>query len=142
MHPRATPISCAPSASQHWLLENARSRIGRDVQSAAVIVVDDGPLGAAAWRGERLVIAVTDDEVYLLDYRPRTFTPSLGCVVRQLPRSGVLVRWRRRLVDIKVEFSWPKQHVFLTGTACLDAQTDRVLGQLMSSELEQPQPGV
>jgi hypothetical protein len=142
MHPRTTPSSCAASASQHWLLENARSRIGRDVQSAAVILVDDGPLGAAAWRGERLVIAITDDEVYLLDYRARTFTPSFGSVVRQLPRSGVLVQWRRRVLDIRVELSWPKQHVFLTGTACLDSQTDRVLGQLMSSEFEQLQQGV
>lgn len=137
MHPRLARIASPTRGPGEWLLDNARVRVGRDVRGATVLALDGGPLGAAARRGEQLVIAITDDEVYLLDYRARTLAPSLGAVVRRLPRKGVVVQWRRRVLDIEVELWWPERNVFLTGKACLGSRTDRVLGQLMSSELEQ-----
>jgi hypothetical protein len=136
VHPRPTRVAPAAGGSQEWLLDNGRAIIGRAVHSATVLAVDGGPLGAAARHGELLVVAITDDEVYLLDYRARTVAPSVGAIVRHLPRSGVVVQWRRRLLDVKIELSWPDQHVFLSGGASPGSQTDRVLGQLMSSELE------
>jgi hypothetical protein len=126
----------AAGGSHDWLLENARSRIGRDVHGATVLVIDSGLFGAATRPGQRLVIAITDDDVYLLVYRARTLAPSLGGVVRHLPRAGVVVQWRHCLLNVNVELAWPAQHVFLTGQACPGSQTDSVLGQLMSSELD------
>lgn len=135
VHPRLARLAAAATGSEQWLLETARSRIGRDVLAATALDIDAGPLGRAR-RGEQLLIAVTDDDIYLLDYRSRTIGPTIGGVLQHLPRSGVLVQWRRRPMHLKLELSWPEQHTFITGAARPGAHTDRVLGELIGSELE------
>lgn len=117
--------------------ERAQPHRSGAVLAATVLAVDGGPLGAAGRRGECLVIAITDDDVYLLDCRAHMLARGMGRVVRHLPRSGVVVQWRRLLLDIRIELWFAEQHVFLTGAARACPQTDHVLGLLMASELAQ-----
>lgn len=137
MHPRLAHIAAAATGSENWLLEQARSRIGRHIHAAAVLVVHAGPLGGTRRGAEQLVVALSEDDVHLLDYHARTIAPGVGGVVQHLPRAGVVAQWHRRLFDVKVELSWPDQHVFLTGGMRPGQQSDRLLGQLIASELDQ-----
>jgi hypothetical protein len=134
---RVTRIAGALAGSDDWLLQVTQARIGRPVHAATVLAVGAGALrGLIAGRPEHLVLAVTDEHVYLLEYRRRTFAPRVGGVVTHLPRSGLVAQWQRRPLDVKAELSWPDEHVFLTGRARPGAQTDRAIGLLMGSELE------
>ena len=82
------------------------------------------------------MLAVTEEHVYLLDYRSRTFAPRVGGVVAQLPRTGLVAQSQRRRLDVKAELSWPEEHVFISGRARPGAQTDLAIGLLIASELE------
>lgn len=83
------------------------------------------------------LLAVTDEHVYLLEYRRRTLAPRVGGVVAHLPRRGLVAQWQRRALGaVSAELSWPEEHAFLTGRASPGPQTDQAIGLLMGSELE------
>ena len=134
---RVARLAGALAGSDDWLLHSSQARIGRPVHAATVLTVGAGALrGVLGGRSEHLVLAVTDEHVYLLDYRSRTFAPRVGGVVGHLPRTGLVAQWQRRRLAVKAELSWPEEHVFVTGRARPGAQTDRAIGLLMGSELE------
>jgi hypothetical protein len=134
---RFARIAAALAGSDDWLLEVAQARIGRPVHAATVLAVGAGPLsGLRAGRAEHVVLAVTDEHVYLLDYRRRTLGPRVGGVLSHLPRSGLVAQWQRRRLGVRAELSWPEEHVFLTANARPGPQTDLAIGLLMGSELE------
>src|SRR4051794_17150482 len=125
--------------SDRQRLQAAQARIGQPVHAAVVLTLGGGGLTAltTSRRGrEQLLLAVTDEHVYLLDYQPRTLAPRVGGVVAHLPRSGLVAQWRRRRLGVSAELSWPEEHVFLTGRAPPGPQTDLAIGLLIGSELE------
>jgi hypothetical protein len=134
---RFARLAGALAGSDEWLVQTAQARIGRSVHAATVLNVGADALGGlVAGRAEHLVLAVTDEDVYLLEYRRRTLGPRVGGVVNHLPRSGLVGQWKRRRLDIKAELSWPDEHVFITGRARPGPQTDRAIGLLIGSEIE------
>jgi hypothetical protein len=134
---RLARIVGALAGSDEWLLQVAQARIGRPVHAALVLSVGAGaPRALATGCREHLVLAVSDEHVYLLDYRQRTFAPRVGGVVAHLPRSGLVAHWQRRRLGMTAELSWPEEHVFVAARARPGPQTDLAIGLLMSSELE------
>ena len=123
--------------SRRSLAEAAQARIGRPVHAAIVLELGArGPAGLLGGRGEPVVMAITDLDVYLLDCRRTTLGPRVGGVVDHLPRMGLVSSWQHRRLDVKAELSWPEAHVYLTARARPGEQTDRAIGLLMSSELD------
>jgi hypothetical protein len=123
--------------SRLTLAEAAQARIGRPVHAAIVLELGArGPAGLLGGRGEPVVLAITDFDVYLLDCRRTTLGPRVGGVVDHLPRLGLVSNWQHRRLDVKAELSWPEAHVYLTARARPGEQTDRAIGLLMSSELD------
>jgi hypothetical protein len=87
-------------------------------------------------RTERVLLAVTDEDVYLLDCRRTTLGPRVGGVIDHLPRIGLVSQWHHRRLDVKAELSWPEAHVYLTARARRGEQTDHAIGLLMTSEFD------
>jgi hypothetical protein len=115
----------------------AQARIGRRVHAAIVLELGArGPATLLGGRSEPMLLAITDDDVYLLDCRRTTLGPRVGGVVDHLPRGGLVSHWQRRRLDVRAELSWPEAHVYLTATTRPGPQTDLAIGLLMSSELE------
>lgn len=137
---RFARVAGALAGSDSWLRQVTQARIGRPVHAALVLELGAGAVARALVPGqhpEHLVLAVTDEHVYLLEYRRRTLAPRVGGVVAHLPRSGLVAQWQRRALGrVSAELSWPEQHVFLTGRASPGPQTDLVIGLLIGSELE------
>ena len=129
-------VASALQRSRMSLADAAQARIGRPVHAA--IVLELGTRGPALLRarGEPVVLAITDLDVYLLDCRRTTLGPRVGGVVDHLPRMGLVSQWHHRRLDVKAELSWPEAHVYLTARTRPGEQTDRAIGLLMSSELE------
>jgi hypothetical protein len=123
--------------SRMSLAEAAQARIGRRVHAA--IVLELGVRGPAALLGGRsapMLMAITDDHVYLLHCRRTTLGPRVGGVVDHLPRDELVSHWQRRRMDVKAHLSWPEAHVYLTATTRPGPQTDLAIGLLLSSEFE------
>jgi hypothetical protein len=119
------------------LADAAQARIGRPVLAAIVLELGNrGPGALLGARGETIVLAITDLDVYLLDCRRTTLGPRVGGVFDHLPRMGLVSRWHHRRLDVKAELSWPEAHVYLTARTRPSQQTDRAIGLLMSSEFD------
>jgi hypothetical protein len=130
-------VAAALQRARPSLAQAAQARIGRPVHAAIVLELGGrGPGGLLGGRGEPVVMAITDLDVYLLDCRRTTLGPRVGGVVDHLPRMGLVSHWQHRRLDIRAELSWPESHVYLTARARPGEQTDRAIGLLMSSELE------
>jgi hypothetical protein len=119
------------------LADAAQARIGRPVHAAIVLELGTrGPNALLGSRSERVLLAVTDVDVYLLDCRRTSLGPRVGGVIDHLPRTGLVSQWHHRRLDVKAELSWPEAHVYLSARARRGQQTDHAIGLLMSSELE------
>jgi hypothetical protein len=119
------------------LAEAAQARIGRRVHVAIVLELGArGSAGLLRARGEPMLLAITDTDVYLLDCRRTTFGLRVGGVLDHLPRTGLVSQWRQRRLAVTAELSWPEAHVYLTARTRSGPDTDRAIGLLMSSELE------
>jgi hypothetical protein len=123
--------------AQTSLADAAQARIGRPVHAAIVLELGArGPNALLGARAERVLLAVTDIDVYLLDCWRTTLGPRVGGVIDHLPRTGLVSQWHHRRLDVKAELSWPEAHVYLTARARRGRQTDHAIGLLMGSELE------
>jgi hypothetical protein len=119
------------------LAEAAQARIGLPVHAAIVLELGARrPTSLMGTRSERVLLAVTDSDVYLLDCRRTTLGPRVGGVIDHLPRTGLVSQWQHRRLDVKAELSWPESHVYLIARARRGEQTDRAIGLLMTSELD------
>jgi hypothetical protein len=116
----------------------AQARLGERVHAAVILDVGAGALHALLPRrgAERLLLAVTDDDVYLLECRRRTLAPRLGGVRHRVARASLIATWQRRRLAIRAELSCPAQQLHIVATARLGPSADRVIGLLMNSELE------
>ncbi|MEA2130860.1 MAG: hypothetical protein QOJ85_3751 [Solirubrobacteraceae bacterium] len=130
---RAASLLGAPPS----LADAAQARIGRQVHAAIVLELGTrGPTTLIRTRTERVLLAVTDEDVYLLDCRRTTLGPRVGGVIDHLPRIGLVSQWHHRRLDVKAELSWPEAHVYLTARARRGEQTDHAIGLLMTSEFD------
>ena len=120
------------------LLTAAHARLGERVHAAVILDVDAGILSALLphRNAEQLLLAVTDDDVYLLECQRRTLAPKVGGVRHRVARTNLIVGWQRRRVSITAELSCPEQQLHIVATARPGPSAERVIGLLMNSELE------
>jgi hypothetical protein len=120
------------------LLEAAQARLGERVHAAVILDVGAGTLHALLprRRAEQLLLAVTDDDVYLLACRRRTLAPMLGAVRHRVARESLIATWQRQRLAITAELSCPDQQLHIVATTRPGPSADRVIGLLMNSELE------
>ena len=120
------------------LLTAARARLGERVHAAVILDVGAGILSALLPRrsAEQLLLAVTDDDIYLLECQRRTLAPKVGGVRHRVPRASLVATWKRRRVAITAELSCPDQQLHIVATTRPGPSADRVIGLLMNSELE------
>ena len=92
------------------LLTAARARLGERVHAAVILDVGAGILSALLPRrsAEQLLLAVTDDDIYLLECQRRTLAPKVGGVRHRVPRASLVATWKRRRVAITAELSCPE----------------------------------
>jgi hypothetical protein len=126
--------AAAAIARRPSLCVKARSRIGRPVVAAGVL--HTRPRQRRRDARMQLLVAITDEHIFVLEYRARMLSVTVGRVLEDLPRAGVVAQWqqRRLIPGVRVELSWPHEHVFLTGTLRPGPDTDALLGQLASDE--------
>ena len=135
---RFARVAGAIVGTDETLLNATQARIGRHVHAATILQLGTRTIDALLPRrdSEQILLAITDEHVYLLECQRRTLAPQIGAVLEHLPRNGLVATWKRRRLNVKAELSWPEQHVFISATARPGAHTDHVIGLLMGSELE------
>jgi hypothetical protein len=108
---------------------HAERRIGRPVHVAVPLLVDRRP-GAPV----RLLVALSDDTVYLLELRG---SRNVGGVTAALPRTELVAHFHRRLRRLRAELSWPDRQAFIAGRLTPGAAADELIGLVTADELEQ-----
>lgn len=131
-------------------------RLGRIVVAAAIIELrylrcPAGHLTALTSQSERIVLAMTETEFWLLELGGRLLGASVGAPLCCLNRQDVVARWHRRMLAWpavwRAEFCWPDEAIYLECelTSCKEAE--RMMGLLALDELDRalrhraPEPG-
>jgi hypothetical protein len=116
-------------------------RMGRRVLVASTIHVRRAasPNGRARpRRPERMVIALTDTDLWLLEYRYRVIGFSIGTVLCRWPRRVAVAHWRRRWWAWpsvwRLELSWPTRAFFIEGDLMSGRDADLLIGLMASDE--------
>jgi hypothetical protein len=118
-------------------------RLGQIVHAAATLDLRrfSCPAGSLKPRkAERMVVALTDEEVWLLELRYRVMGFMVGVPLCQLPRRVLVANWRRRRfrwpAAWQAEFCWPYQAVFIEGDLVDAEDAERIMGLLTADELD------
>lgn len=115
------------------LTAKAEDRIGKPVRAAVVFTVTHQP--PRAFKG---VLAITDSDVYLLDYREALLGTQVEGVREHYPRAGLLTRWDRRRLRVTAQLSWPDSRYkgYIAGWTRPGREADKLFGLLTASEFE------
>jgi hypothetical protein len=85
------------------------------------------------------VMALTDQDVRLLELRRSVLGVRLGRALGCCPRRGLVAHWAQSRWAWphvwKAELSWPTQATYIEGSVVSGPDTDRLLGLLLSDEL-------
>jgi hypothetical protein len=118
-------------------------RLGQIVHLAATLELRrfSCPAGSLKPRkAERMVVALTDEEFWLLELRYRMFGLTVGAPLCQLPRPVLVANWRRRRfcwpAVWQAEFSWPYLATFIEGDLVNGEDAERLMGLLAADELD------
>ena len=80
----------------------------------------------------RVLLARTDDALYLLEYRYRVLACRVGGVICDLPRRGLVAQCKRQPwawpMTWRAEFSWPDAATFMAGALMASDEADRLVG--------------
>ena len=123
---------------------NARceQRLGRIVHASGVfdlhrIVSPAGDLWLRKPR--RLVLALTDSDLWLLEFRHWAIGFTIGGALSRFSRRDLVAHWRHRSwawpAVWKAELSWPDAATYVEGAMIGGADADRIVGLLASDEL-------
>lgn len=116
------------------LADRAQERIGQHVLAAVPFIVTNEAVGQVT-----RVLAVTDEDVYLLGGRHTSFGTFVHGVVERLPRTGLVVRWRPGPFRLRADLSWPRlapMPVYLRGWTRPSPNAERLFGLLMVGAFE------
>jgi hypothetical protein len=116
-------------------------RIGQRVRVASTLHVRrvESPAGRARpCKPERMVIALTDNDLWLLAYRYWVVGFSIGAVLCHWPRRAAVVHWRRRWWTWpsvwRLELSWPARGFYVEGDLMGGLDADLLIGLTTSDD--------
>lgn len=129
------------------LATRCEHRVGRVVEVASVFNLQRvaSPAGNLEPRKSvRIVLALTEKDVWLLEFRYWTVGFDVGGVLCRFPRLGLVSQWRHRSwawpAVWKVELSWPELATYVTGSLIGGDDADRIMGLLAADEFDRAQP--
>lgn len=116
-------------------------RLGRIVDGASMFDLHRLATPAGSLKPSRplsAVIALTDDDLWLLECRFWVVGFNVNRVLGRCPREGAVAYWRHRWwawPDVwKAELSWPERASYIEGTLMAGSDADRLMGLLASDE--------
>lgn len=129
-------------AVEDTLCTACEQRLGQIVRAASTVYLRRlfSPAGNLKPRKPaHVVLALTDTELYLLEFHYRVIGFTVGAALCRWPRRGVVAHWRRRRWDWptvwQAELSWPELSTYLEAKLMNGEDTDRIMGLLASDEL-------
>jgi hypothetical protein len=127
---------------QHTLATACEQRLGRIVDAATTFDLHrlSSPAGSLKLRTPlRLVLALTDTDIWLLEFRHWVVGFTIGATLGRFPRRGLAPHWRHRRwawpAVWKAELSWPETATYVEGAMIGGEDADRIMGLLASDEL-------
>lgn len=137
------PLRAGPAQAGDGL----RGRLGRVVDVASTFNLErvTSPVGGfKARQSLRVVLAPTESELWLLEFRYWAVGFGVGGILCQFPRVGLVSQWRHRPwawpAVWKVELPWPELATYSTGSMTGGPDADRMVCLLDNGVCEYPQP--
>lgn len=125
------------------LLTACEHRLGRVVDVASTLNLRRVASPAGNFKPRKplqVVAALTEDDLWLLEFRYRVVSFEVGAVLCRLPRRGLVSQWRHRSwawpAVWKVELSWPELATCVQGTLIGGDDADRIQGLLAADEFD------
>lgn len=88
----------------------------------------------------RLVAALTEDDLWLLEFGYWVVGFEVGAALCRFPRPGLVSHWRHRSwawpTVWKVELSWPDLATYVAGSMIGGDDANRLMGLLVAGELD------
>jgi hypothetical protein len=118
------------------LANGTQSRIGLPVLAAVPLTVTRTGFDEWQRKGDVLVLALTAEQVYLLELYGSLLRSRVGGVVDSLPREGLVLSWDRRWMRIRAELSWPDLPAYIAGWTRPGPEADKLFGLLTTDAFE------
>jgi hypothetical protein len=129
-------------ATEEALVRACERRLGRVVEVAATFDLRRLAVPGCTLKprkAKEVVIALTDEQIWLLDVRDWAVWFSVGRVLGHLPRRGVVAHWYRRWwawpTVWRAELSWPESSTYVEGSLPSCKDTERLIGLMTMDEL-------
>ena len=126
---------------EHKLTIACEQRLGRVVYVASVFNLGrvTSPVGNfKPPKALPLVLALTEHDLWLLEFRSWAVGFDVRGVLCRLPRFGLVSQWRHRAwawpAVWRAELSWPEIATYVTGSAISGQDADRIMGLLAADE--------
>jgi hypothetical protein len=88
----------------------------------------------------RVVVALSEDDLWLLEFGYWVVGFEVGVALCRFPRSGLVSQWRHRSwawpAVWKVELSWPDLATYVAGSMIGRDDANRLMGLLVADELD------
>ncbi len=131
---------------EHKLSLACEQRLGRVVDVASTVSLQrvTSPFGSLKpGKSLRVVLALTEDDLWLLEFRYWALGFDVGGVLCRFPRAGLVSQWRHRSwawpAVWKAEMSWPELATYVTGSLLGGDDANRIMGLLAADEFDDAQ---
>lgn len=129
------------------LARACEGRLGRvvDVASTFDLRLAASPAGNFKPRKPlSLVVALTENDLWLLDFGYWVVGFEVGAVLCRFPRHSLVSRWRHRWwgwpAVWKAELSWPELATYVVGSLIGGDDANRIIGLLAVDEFDRARP--
>lgn len=120
------------------LVDQVEHRVGAPVLAAIPFTLTED--GGGSTCPMRCVLALTGEDLYLLDCRSTLLSSRVVGVRWRVPRVGLMATWQRGLFRLKAEMwtAWTRDynHMFIGGWTRPTSEAERLFGLLTTGEFE------
>jgi hypothetical protein len=129
-------------AAEHTLATACERRVGQRVRVASPfhvrrVVSPDGR--AKPRKPEPMVVALTDTDIWFLEYRYRVVGFTIGAPLNHWRRRAVVANWRYRWWGWpsvwRLELSWPTRAFYIEGDVMGGPDADLMMGLMAADDL-------
>jgi hypothetical protein len=128
---------------EHKLAIACERRIGRVVDVASTFNLRRVASPAGNFNPRRplpVVVALAEDDLWLLEFRYRLVGFDVGAVLCRFPRRGLVSQWHNRSwawpAVWKADLSWPELATYVQGSLIGGVDADRFMGFLAADEFD------